>query len=130
MAAPWDYNETGAFVSSADVLELSVEFGGYIKRWAVSVNQSPTPRLKPYFISSQNGFQIWVAGLPNPDANKGKSGGYRLVYFLNLRENAIYLDRIDERDEIGFKDEGKRKKDKHNQYLEELKQRLLKELDC
>ena len=66
----------------------------------------------------------WAAGLPNPDSNKGQSGGYRVIYFLDLAEFTINLDFIEERKELGFRDEGRRKKDRYNDYLRTLKEYL------
>lgn len=97
-----------------------------IKLWAPTVNRFELSRQKLVFRSPKNHFEAWAAGVPNPDSNKGKSGGYRIVYFLNLIERTINLDFIEERKELGFRDEGRRKKDRYNDYLHELKEYLKK----
>jgi len=101
-----------------------------IKSWAPSVsNKYETSRSKIVYRSPKNSYEAWVAGIPNPDSNKGKSGGYRLVYFLNLAECTINLDFIEERKQLGFRDEGPRKKEKYNDYISTLKE-YLKKLDA
>lgn len=68
-----------------------------------------------------------MARVPNPDSNRGKSGGYRVVYFLDLTENTVNLDFIEERKELGFRDEGQRKKGRYNDYIRGLKEYLEKQ---
>lgn len=100
-----------------------------IKLWAPGVIRSQIPRQKIIYRSPKNRYEAWAAGIPNPDSNKGKSGGYRIVYFLDLIEGTINLDFIAERKELGFRDEGHRKKDLYNDYIRELKE-YLKKLDA
>ncbi|MEN9558269.1 MAG: hypothetical protein RL141_638, partial [Candidatus Parcubacteria bacterium] len=47
-------------------------------------------------------------------------------YFIDLHEGSINLDFIEERKELGFKDEGRRKKDRYNDYIDDLKAFLQK----
>jgi len=84
--------------------------------------------LKRVYRSPKNRYEAWAAGIPNPDSNKGKSGGYRMIYFLDLVGGTINLDFIEERKNLGFKDEGHRRKDRYNDYIRELKE-YLKKLD-
>src|SRR3989344_1308581 len=107
--------------------EISVIVREAIKLWAPTVsNKYETSRSKLVYRSPQNRYEAWAAGLPNPDSNKGKSGGYRVVYFLDLTECTINLDFIEERKELGFHNEGRHKKDKYNDYIRVLKDYLKK----
>ena len=99
-----------------------------IKLWAPTVSQFELSRQKLVYRSPKNRYEAWAAGIPNPDSKKGKSGGYRIVYFLDITECTINLDFIEDRKELGFRHEGHRKKDKYNVYIKELKE-YLKKLD-
>ena len=48
------------------------------------------------------------------------------MYFLDITECTINLDFIEERKELGFRDEGHRRKDRYNDYIRELKEELKK----
>ncbi len=121
----WIYIEREQYVRMSDKLSVTEDVRGSIKNWAVSVsNKSETPRLKLVFRTENNRYEAWSAGIPNPDSNKGKSGGYRLVYFLDLIDKTINLDYIELRKNMGFKNEGSKKKDKYNDYIRDLKKAL------
>ena len=51
------------------------------------------------------------------------------MYFLDLVEQTTNLDFVEERKELGFRDEGHRKRDRYNNYIRELKE-YLKKLDA
>ncbi|MCA0455610.1 MAG: type II toxin-antitoxin system RelE/ParE family toxin [Chloroflexi bacterium] len=38
------------------------------------------------------GYNVYKTRLPNRDAQRGKSGGYRLIYYLKTRERIILID--------------------------------------
>lgn len=123
----WVYVEREQFVRMCERNDISSEVREAIKSWAPSVsNKYETSRSKLVYRSPKNRYEAWAAGLPNPDSNKGKSGGYRAVYFLDLTECTINLDFIEERKELGFREEGHRKKDRYNEYIAALKEYLKK----
>jgi len=124
----WIYVEREQFVRMCEKVDVSVTVRDAIKLWAPTVSRCELPRQKLVYRSPKNRYEAWAAGIPNPDSNRGKSGGYRIVYFLDIVERAINLDFIEERKELGFKDEGRRKKDKYNDYVRNLKE-YLKKLD-
>ena len=124
----WVYIEREQFVRMREKIGVSERVRSAIKLWAPGVIRSLVPRQKLIYRSPKNRYEAWAAGIPNPDSNKGKSGGYRVVYFFDLREGTINLDFIAERKELGFRDEGQRKKDHYNKYITALKQ-YLKKLD-
>lgn len=122
----WTLVEREQFVRMCEKLGVSVTVREAIKTWAPSVRRCETPRQKLAYRSPKNRYEAWAAGIPNPDANKGKSGGYRIVFFLDLTERSINLDFIEERDHLGFKDEGSRRKQKYNDYILGVKRELAK----
>ncbi|MBI2068923.1 MAG: hypothetical protein HYT67_02395 [Candidatus Yanofskybacteria bacterium] len=124
----WVYVERENFVRMRDKLDVSEKVCEAIKVWAPGVSRFELSRQKLVYRSPQNRYEAWAAGIPNPDSNKGKSGGYRVVYFLDLVEKAINLDFIEERKNLGFKDDGPKDKQRYNEYVIELKQ-YLKKLD-
>lgn len=126
---PWVYVEREQFVRMCEKIGVSVVVRAAIKLWAPSVsNKYETPRSKLVYRSPKNRYEAWVVGIPNPDSNKGKSGGYRIAYFLDLIERTINLDFIEERKELGFRDEGHHKRSRYNERISTLKE-YLKKLD-
>ena len=125
----WTYVEREQFLRMCEKIGVSQRVLEAIKLWAPTVsNKYETPRSRLIYRSPKNQYEAWSAGIPNPDSNRGKSGGYRVIYFLDLSNCTINLDFIEERKELGFKKEGHHKKDKYNYYISELKKHL-KELD-
>lgn len=125
----WIYDEREQFIRMCEKTGVSARVRDAIKLWAPTVNRFELSRQKLVYRSPNNHYEVWAAGIPNPDSNKGKSGGYRIVYFLDLIENTINLDFIEKRKELGFRNEGHRKKDRYNEYLAMLKE-YLKKLDA
>jgi len=122
----WLFNKTSEFVKCSEKLGISEETHIAIENWVTSVGRIETGRQKIIFRSPRNSFEIWIARIPDPESNKGKSGGFRLVYILNLKENAVYVDKMEKRSSMGFGDERPRDKQKFQEYISELKIYLLK----
>ena len=125
----WKFNSTAEYVDCCEKLNLSSVITEAIKRWAVSVGRISTNKQKRYFCSPRNVFEIWTARIPDPDTNTGSSGGFRLVYFLNISDGSVYVDRIERRSNLGGKNERPRDQQRFTEYLENLKVYLLRELD-
>ena len=125
----WSYNQTSEFIKSIEEEKISQQVVDAIQRWATSVGRVQTNKTKHYFRSPKNKFEIWTGRIPDPDCNRGSSGGFRLVYFFNLSEQSIYLDKIERRKNLGSKSDHPKDQKKFTAYLEELKKYLLKELD-
>lgn len=124
----WVYIEREQFVRMCEKASVSITVRSAIKLWAPTVNRFELSRQKLVYRSPKNRYEAWAAGVPNPDSNKGKRGGYRVIYFLDLTEYTINLDFIEERKELGFRDEGRHKKERYNEYISTLKE-YLKKLD-
>ncbi|MBI2640185.1 MAG: hypothetical protein HYW90_04860 [Candidatus Sungbacteria bacterium] len=122
----WVYIEREHFVRMCEKVGVSAKVRDAIKLWAPTVSRFELSRQKLVYRSPKNRYEAWAAGVPNPDSNKGKSGGYRIVYFLDITECTINLDFIEERKELGFREEGHRRKDRYNEYVRELKEELKK----
>ena len=122
----WVYIEREHFVRMCEKVGVSATVRDAIKLWSPTVSRFELSRQKLVYRSPKNRYEAWAAGIPNPDSNKGKSGGYRIVYFLDIMECTINLDFIEERKELGFRDEGHRRKDRYNDYIRELKEELKK----
>ena len=122
----WHYIETEEFIRSCEKIGISQNVQEAIEQWAKTVKRQITPRNKKIFISPCNVFEIWIAGIGNPDANKGKSGGYRFVYYLLLKERKIFIDKIDKRKNLDFKNSKGKNQKQWNKQLLELKKELLR----
>src|SRR3989344_2566834 len=118
----WVYVEREQFVRMCEKANISSNVREAIRLWAPTVSRFELSRQKLVYRSPKNRYEAWAAGIPNPDSNKGKRGGYRVVYFLDLTESTINLDFIEERKELGFRDEGHRKRDYYTDYVRELKE--------
>jgi hypothetical protein len=129
MNLPRNVKETPNFKEFSTILdEKSLES---VRDWAQTTQREQVQRNKLFFRSPHNKFEIWAAGIPNSAANKGKSGGFRLLYFYIFYEDCedLYLDFIDERQNLGFKNEHPKKKAKFEKYLKDLKKELLSSLE-
>ena len=124
----WLCFEREQFVRMCEKADVSERVRDAIKVWAPTVSRFELSRQKLVYRSPKNRYEAWSAGIPNPDSNKGKSGGYRVVYFLDIVEQTTNLDFIEERKDLGFRDEGHRKRDRYQEYIRELKE-YLKKLD-
>ena len=122
----WVYIEREQFVRMCEKVGISATVREAIRLWAPNVSRFELSRQKLVYRSPKNRYEAWAAGIPNPDSNKGKSGGYRVVYFLDITACTVNLDFIEDRRELGFRDEGHRKKDRYNGYIKELKEYLKK----
>lgn len=121
----WILVEREMYVRMCDENAVSDEVREQVRAWAPTFQHAyQLSRQKKIYWSPHNIFEVWSVGIPNPDANKGKSGGFRLVLFLDLMGKTINLDFIERRDELGFKNEGSKKKDKYHSYIESLKAAL------
>ncbi|MCK5589090.1 MAG: hypothetical protein KAI16_02145 [Candidatus Pacebacteria bacterium] len=121
----WNYIETEEFIRFCEDNRVSQKVRDSIKIWAESVRRQITPRNKRPFISSNNIFEIWVAGIGNPDANKGKSGGYRILYYIHIEKHELTVDRIEDRKNLDFKGSKGKKQKQWDKHFLELKQELI-----
>lgn len=46
---------------------------------------------QPILISPNKDFNFIKSRLPNSSLNKGKSGGYRVYYYVDIRDSIVYL---------------------------------------
>jgi mRNA-degrading endonuclease RelE of RelBE toxin-antitoxin system len=122
----WIYVERENFVRMCEKIKISETVHNAIKLWAPTVGRFEFSRQKLVYRSPKNRYEAWAAGLPNPDSNIGKSGGYRVVYFLDLNELTINIDFIAERKELGFHKEGQLRKKDYENYIADLKKELKK----
>ncbi|MBI5406031.1 hypothetical protein HY972_03305 [Candidatus Kaiserbacteria bacterium] len=120
----WVLVEREQFVRMCDKIEVSEIVRDFIRTWAPSVSRYEIPSQKLIYRSPNNRYEAWNARIPNPNSNKGKRGGYRLVFFLDLQTATVNLDFIEERDNLGYKNEGHHKKDGYNAYISEVKKEL------
>lgn len=125
----WNYIETEVFVRSCEENDVSQCVKDSIKEWAKSVRRQITPSNKRPFISPCNIFEIWDARIPNPDANKGKSGGYRLLYYIHICERKIFVDMIENRKNLDYKGSSGKNQKKWDKYFIGLKKELLEKYE-
>jgi len=121
--------ETEYFKKS--IRKISPETIEFIETAMQSLKREQTPRNSLYFRSPNNKFEIWIAKLPNKESNRGKSGGFRLVYFYVFQENYenLHLEWLEFRKNIGFKNERPKDKEKFQRYLKTLKSELMESLE-
>jgi mRNA-degrading endonuclease RelE of RelBE toxin-antitoxin system len=92
----WVYIEREQFVRMCEKSGISQVVREAIKSWAPTVSRFELSRQKLVYRSPQNRYEAWAAGIPNQESNRGKSGGYRVIYFLDLTECTINNDYIRE----------------------------------
>ena len=125
----WNYIETEDFIRSCENNNISQKVKDSIKEWAKSIRRQITPRNQRPFISPHNIFEIWIAGIGNPDANKGKSGGYRLIYYLHINERKLFVNIIEERKNLDYKGSKGKNQKKWNKHFIVLKKELLEKYE-
>ncbi len=125
----WNYIETEDFIRSCEKNNVPQNVKDSIREWAKSVKRQITPRNKRPFISPRNIFEIWMAGIGNPDANKGKSGGYRFIYYIHIRERKLFVDRIEDRKNLDFKGSRGKNQKKWDKHFKELKKELIEKYE-
>lgn len=126
METDWDVIETENFVRSCERNSISQDVINSLREWAKSTRRQITPRNCRPFVSPNNIFEIWMAGIGNPDANKGKSGGYRFIYYVIISEFKLFIDIIEERKNLKFKGSSGKNQKKWDDHFLELKKELLK----
>ncbi len=130
METNWNVIETENFVRSCERINIPQNVVDSLRMWATSIRRQITPRNSRPFISPNNVFEIWIAGIGNPDANKGKSGGYRFVYYVLISERKIFIDMIEERKNLKFKRSSGKKQKHWDNHLIELKKELMRKYEC
>jgi|GEM_PF-920300 len=130
MEINWDVIETENFVRSCEQNDVSQEVADSLKEWAKSARRQITPRNSRPFVSPGNIFEIWIARIGNPDANKGKSGGYRFIYYIVISECKLFIDVIEERKNLKFKGSSGKKQKKWDDHFIGLKKELIKKYEC
>src|SRR3989344_2575451 len=122
----WALVEREQFVRMCEKVGVSQIVRDFIRAWAPSVSRYEIPSQKLIYRSPNNRYEAWSARIPNPESNKGKSGGYRLVFFLDMQTTTINLDFIEKRNNLGYKNEGHHRKDEYNKYVSGVKKELEK----
>ena len=126
----WDYIETESFIRSSEKIKVSDLVKDSIKEWSKKVKRQQTPRNKRVFVTSNNTYEIWIARIGNPDANQGKSGGYRLSYYVHVSNNQLSVDLIEVRSNLDFKGSRGKGQKKWDAHLVELKKNLTDKSKC
>lgn len=129
METDWDVIETENFVRSCEDHKVSQDVIDSLRIWAKSVKRQITPRNARPIVSPNNIFEIWIAGIGNPDANKGKSGGYRFMYYVLINDRKLFIDIIEDRKNLKFKGSSGRNQKKWDTHLVELKKELMKKYE-
>jgi mRNA-degrading endonuclease RelE of RelBE toxin-antitoxin system len=63
----------------------------------------PLPHNVQTCIFKNTSFECWVTRLPDKVRKKGKSGGFRVVFVLDLEEKVLLLQGIFRRDHLSWK---------------------------
>ena len=122
----WQINETPIFKRQVEQEDISKEVIDGIYRTFENIKLERTLNNVLIYRNKERVFEIWQARIPDPDHNKGKSGGFRLIYYVIYTEQALHLGLIERRGALGFKDERPKDKQKYAEYLESLKNHLNK----
>lgn len=87
-------------------LKLSKKIKGFqrvdlaIRNMMLTFGFSITTRSDMIYRTPNNYAEIWEIRIADPDKNKGKSGGFRLLIIYIKTEEAIFLDYVNERDDM------------------------------
>lgn len=129
MEINWDIIETENFVRSCERNNVPKEVIDSLRKWAKSVKRQIIPRNKRPFVSANNVFEIWIASIGDPNINKGKSGGYRFMYYILIPECKLYFDIIEKRSNLKYKGSIGKNQKKWDKHFLELKKELVKKYE-
>jgi len=116
---------TQNYKKQAKNLAVSQAVEDGIDLWAKSFAFTVSPRSDMIFRSPRKQVEIWDVRVPNPDKNKGSSGGYRILCFYVVEEETMFFAYIQER---GALNRGKEKQH-YYEYQRSLKGELSKTYD-
>ncbi len=74
-------------------------------------------------IFQNTSYECWVSRLPDKARKTGKSGGFRVVFILDIEDNLLVLQGIFRRDHLCYQGQG----GKHDEAYEQLIKDLAKE---
>lgn len=76
-------------------------------------------------IFKNTSYECWVSRLPDKARNKGKQGGFRVVFILDLEEETLLLQGIFRREHLGFKNQSGKFDDAYEELIKELAQKFI-----
>jgi hypothetical protein len=127
----WQVGTMQRFEEDVERLQVSSETVNAIKEWAKTVRLVEVPVFKLICnLKGSNPVSVYSAHIPDPDHNKGASSGFRLLIFFDRTKKIAFLDRLDQRKELGFKKEQPKKKSEYQKYIKALISYLCKEYGC
>lgn len=77
-------------------------------------------------IFKNTSFECWVTRLPDKARRCGKSGGFRVVFVIDIEEDIILLQGIFRRDHLGFMGQSGKYDDAYDQLIKDLAQKFVK----
>ena len=70
-------------------------------------------------------FECWVSRLPDKARKQGKSGGFRVIFIIDIEEEIILLQGIFRRDNLGYKGQGGKHDASYEQLIKDLSQEFV-----
>ncbi len=70
-------------------------------------------------------YQCWESRLPDKERNKGKSGGFRVVFILDLEDKVLLLQGIFRREHLDWKGSSGKYTNQHLSLLDDLKREFI-----
>lgn len=70
-------------------------------------------------------FECWASRLPDKMRKQGKSGGFRVIFILDLEEKVLILQGIFRRRHLSFKNETGKHQNAYEELVRELERRFI-----
>lgn len=70
-------------------------------------------------------FECWVTRLPDKVRKQGKSGGFRVVFILDIEDQVLWLQGIFRRDHLNYQGQSGKYHDSYEQLVKELAQNFV-----
>jgi len=125
MSAEYSYRETEDFLKCCKKLKDETKASrikvGLEKQAKFGIRRQPVKTNKIIHRSPNGLYEIWSQRLPDPDANKGKSSAFRMIYILDLEVNAFYADVFFSRDDLDHRGSSGKKQKSWDKRVEDLK---------
>ncbi len=104
-----------------------VHDGNYIyhKKALEEFRNVPLPHNVQSCLFKNSSFECWITRLPDKMRQQGKSGGFRVVFILDLEDSVLLLQGIFRRNNLGFQGQSGKHDNKYEELVKDLAQEFI-----
>lgn len=122
----WEVVETEVFEKWRKKETISDKDSGFHKRALQNFANLSLPHNVQTCHFKTTRYQCWESRLPDKARNKGKSGGFRVVFILDLEDKRLLLQGIFRREHLDYKGSSGKYTGHHTDLLNDLKKEFIR----